>query len=119
MRPTLWPLPLLLALAEPAFAQDPPADTPRNEVPIQDAVPVPDRWWIPFSYYPLNEPGSPEDPYHQNLLKGDYPIIGQNIFLSLTARSDTTVEERRLPTPSNVSTNQARNPDFFGGGDQL
>jgi len=80
---------------------------------------VPDRWWIPFSYYPLNEPWSLEDPYHQNILKGDYPILGQNTFLSLTGRSDTTYEARRLPTPSNVSTSQARNPDFFGGGDQL
>ena len=119
MRTPLWLLPLLLALGGPAFGQEPPPEKPKNEVPIPDAVPVPDRWWIPFSYYPLNEPGSLEDPYHQNLLKGDYPIIGQNTFLSLTGRSDTTFEARRLPTPSNVSTNQARNPDFFGGGDQL
>jgi hypothetical protein len=119
MRPLLGPIPLFLALTTSALAQEPPPDQPRREAPIQDAVPVPDRWWIPFSYYPLNEPGSLEDPYHQNILKGDYPIIGQNIFLSLTGRSDTTLEARRLPTPSNVSTNQARNPDFFGGGDQL
>ncbi len=119
MRAPLWLLPLLLALAAPAFGQEPPKDKPKSETPIPDAVPVPDRWWIPFSYYPLNEPGSLEDPYHQNILKGDYPIIGQNTFLSLTGRSDTTYEARRLPTPSNVSTSQARNPDFFGGGDQL
>jgi len=119
MRTPLWLLPLFLALVAPAFGQDPPAEKPKHDGSIPDAVPVPDRWWIPFSYYPLNEPGSPEDPYHQNILKGDYPIIGQNTFLSLTGRSDSTFEARRLPTPSNVSTNQARNPDFFGGGDQL
>jgi hypothetical protein len=122
-RPPLWLPPLLLALGAPAFAQDAPAEKPKGEpkgdAPIPDAVPVPDRWWIPFSFYPLNEPGSLADPYHQNVLKGDYPIFGQNYFLSLTGRSDTTLELRRLPTPSNVSTNQARNPDFFGGGDQL
>ncbi len=108
-----------LVLAAAAYGQDPPAAKPKNDEPIPDVVPLPDRWRIPFSYYPLNEPGSLEDPYHQNILKGDYPILGQNIFMALSARSDTTLEGRRLPTPSNVSTNQARNPDFFGGGDQL
>jgi hypothetical protein len=109
---------LLLALAAQDPPKEQPKEPPKSETPIPDAVPVPDRWWIPFSYYPLNEPGSLEDPYHQNILKGDYPIIGQNIFLNLIGRSDTTFEARRLPTPSNVSTNQARNPDFFGGGEQ-
>jgi len=113
---TGWVVAALLAVC----AQEPPKqEAPKSETPIPDAVPVPDRWWIPFSYYPLNEPGSLADPYHQNILKGDYPILGQNIFLNLTGRSDTTFEARRLPTPSNVSTNQAKNPDFFGGGDQL
>lgn len=109
----------MIALLLAALGQDPPPQRPGGDEPIPDAVPLPDRWWIPFSYYPLNEPGTLEDPYHQNILKGDYPILGQNIFMSLSARSDTTLEGRRLPTPSNVSTNQARNPDFFGGGDQL
>jgi len=119
MNAVAWMIPLLLAAAGPLLAQDPPTEKPKNNEPIPDAIPVPDRWKIPFSFYPLNEPGGLEDPYHQNILKGDYPILGQNLFLSLTGRSDTTFEARRLPTPSNVSTQQARNPDFFGGGDQL
>ncbi|HZE99990.1 MAG TPA: hypothetical protein VE981_23485 [Planctomycetota bacterium] len=120
MKTPLWTLAILAALAVPAVAQEPSAEEkPKSDAPIPDAVPVPDRWRIPFSYYPLNEPGSLVDPYHQNILKGDYPILGQDIFLNLTGRSDTTIEARRLPTPTNVSTNQARNPDFFGGGDQL
>jgi hypothetical protein len=101
--------------------QDPPAGEPKKpqEPPLQDAVPVLDRWRILFPDYPLNEPGQLYDPYHQNPIKGDYPILGENTFLSLGARSDTTVEDRRLPTPSGVSTARAGSPDFFGFGEQL
>ncbi|HEX7901060.1 MAG TPA: hypothetical protein VF950_25090 [Planctomycetota bacterium] len=87
--------------------------------PLQDAVPVRDRWRIPFPDYPLNQPGNGIDPYHQNTLKGDYPILGQNIFAALTARSDTTIETRRVPTPSGVSAAGAGRLDFFGEGEQL
>ena len=48
------------------------------------------------------------DPYNQNVLKGDYPIFGQNIFLNLSAISDTLFEARRLPTPSDVSRPRIR-----------
>src|SRR5262249_44813490 len=42
--------------------------------------------------------GLPDDSYHQNVLKGDYPIFGtQNLFLNITALSDTFAEARRLP----------------------
>jgi len=68
---SLWLLPLLLALAAPAFGQEPPPNKPKSEAPIPDAVPVPGPLVDSFSYYPLNEPGSLEDPYHQNILKGD------------------------------------------------
>jgi hypothetical protein len=86
--------------------------------PLQDAVPVPDRWRIPFPDYPLNEPGRLYDPYRQNILKGDYPVLGQNIFAVITAKSDTTVETRRVPVPSGVSTVNGGSPSFFGDGDQ-
>jgi hypothetical protein len=87
--------------------------------PLQDAVPVPDRWRVPFPDYPLNEPGNLYDPYRQNVLKGDYPILGQDIFASLTARSDTTLETRRVPTPSGASAAGGNRLDFFGEGEQL
>ena len=47
------------------------------------------RWW---------------DPYNQNVLKGDYPIKGNKLFMILTAVSTTNVEQRRAPTPSDVSS---------------
>jgi len=51
------------------------------------------------------------DPFNRNKLKGDEPIwpsrLGQQVFLNLTATSDTTFDARRVPSPSNVS---AANP---------
>src|SRR5262249_37858137 len=54
------------------------------------------------------------DPYNQNLLKGDYPIWGQDVFLKLTAASETSVEGRSAPTAGGVSTAQPGTFDFFG-----
>jgi len=92
-----------------------------------DFLPIPDRWRIggpPESRF-SNEPGAygnaqagPFDPYKQNVLKGDYPIIGQDIFLSLSATSDTLFEARRLPVPSGVSTKDIDSLAFFGAGRQ-
>ena len=61
-----------------------------------NTVPVPDRWRIGFAPWQRYTSGSIETPYdstqtflwypyQQSLLKGDVPIIGQNIFLDLTA----------------------------------
>jgi len=94
-----------------------------------DFTPVPDRWRIGLPPWDRNPPstaydapyrrGSLLNPYRQNVLKGDYPILGQNTFFAFTATSDTTVEARKLPTPSGVSTAKADSADFFGSGDQL
>jgi hypothetical protein len=100
------------------MAQDPPEGPRKADAPPQDAQPVPSRWRIPFPDYPLNEPGGLLDPYHQNFLKGDYPVLGEDTFLNFTGRGDTTFETRRLPTPSGVSTAHVGSPDFFGGGGQ-
>ena len=89
---------------------------------------VPDRWRVGLPRWKRiadttgtdspYEPGRLTDPYAQNVLKGDYPILGQNVFFVFTAISDTLFESRRLPTPSGVSTAEARRADFFGSGDQ-
>jgi hypothetical protein len=75
----------------------------RYERPIE-APYVPGRWW---------------DPYNQNVLKGDFPIFGQNVFINLSAISDTLFEVRRVPTASNVSSADPGNADVFGNGDQM
>ena len=130
---------LLIDLAR-AHAQEPPrADAPLGEagptsvrpVPIQtspDFVPIPDRWRLGFPDWnryerPLTdapfERGRWWDPYHQNVLKGDYPIFGQKYFLAVSGISDTLFELRRIPLPSNVSAAQAGRDEFFGPGDQI
>ncbi len=62
------------------------------------------RWW---------------DPYNQSVLKGDYPIKGNNIFMILSAVSTTGIELRRAPTPSDVSSDEPGSAEFFGQPEQL
>ena len=58
-------------------------------------------------------------PYRQSILKGDLPIIGQDIFLDLTASSETVFEARRLPTPSGLGSARPGSSEFFGQSEQL
>ncbi|HEV2828186.1 MAG TPA: carboxypeptidase-like regulatory domain-containing protein [Pyrinomonadaceae bacterium] len=62
------------------------------------------RWW---------------DPYNQSKLKGDYPIKGNKLFMILSAVSTTGLEQRRAPTPSDVSTDEPGSAEFFGQPEQL
>jgi len=87
---------------------------------VQHFVPMEDRWRdIVPPPYELNVKGHWYDPYNQNVLKGDYPIAGQNTFLVLTATLDNFVEGARLPTPSGVSTADPLSQSFFGRGERL
>ena len=54
----------------------------KGHPPVDDYPYVPGHWW---------------DPYNQNVLKGDYPIIGQNTFLAITAQSSTLTEYHQVP----------------------
>lgn len=87
------------------------------------------RWrvgFVPWERYtggdtetPYQTPGPVLwDPYRQSILKGDAPVIGQDIFLDLTARSETEVDARTLPTPSGISTAIPNSSDFFGRSEQ-
>ncbi len=132
----LWSAP---ALAQTAPAGD--ADRPRppgyvgrplggHPSPIDtspDFVPIPDRWRLGLPNWnryerPIEAPYVPGrwwDPYNQNVLKGDFPILGQNVFMSLSAIADTLFEARRVPTASGVSSADPDSADVFGNGDQL
>lgn len=86
----------------------------------QDFLIIKDRWRkIKPPEYELNVKGRTIDPYNQNKLKGDYPIIGQNTFLVLTATAANVVEGSRLPTPSGVSTDAFNSLDVFQQGERL
>jgi len=58
------------------------------------------------------------DPFDTNKLKGDVPLFGQTFF-NFTGISDTLLDGRRLPEPSNVSTARPGEPGFFGRGGQF
>ncbi|HUF16684.1 MAG TPA: Ig-like domain-containing protein, partial [Thermoanaerobaculia bacterium] len=98
----------------------PPAETLPEIVPnLDEFQATTDRWRIVPPAYELDEKSRGWwDPYNQNVLKGDFPIIGQNIFLSLTGTSDTLLEGRSVPTPSGPSAERAGATEFFGEGDQ-
>lgn len=105
-----------------------PADGPLVYPP--GAVPMPNRWRVPYAHWRRYDPERGEQPYQdeklhlwhpyrQSLLKGDAPIIGQDIFLNLTAASLTEFEARRLPTPSGVSAARPGSVEFYGRSDNL
>ena len=100
-------------------------------VPAPQRRETPDRWRITFPEYdrygdrgargrdiPFKR-GRWWDPYNQNVLKGDYPIKGDKLFMILTAVSSTSVEQRRAPTPSDVSTVDPLSGEFFGRPEQF
>lgn len=99
----------------------PSAEKPRRKKPMpKDFVPLPDRWRdIKTPPYEKNVQGRWYDPYNQNVLKGDYPILGQNTFLVFTASTDNVADIARLPTPSGVSTANGQGQNFFGQGERL
>jgi len=87
-----------------------------------------DRWRIglpAYDRYGLGHPrvfdypfrlGSLTDPYNQNVLKGDYPIIGQSTFLNMTGSFTMLNEGRNIPTATTPFESTARpfTDDFFG-----
>ncbi len=104
--------------------QPPPEPQP---APDQVFHPEPDRWSIAMpdwdrygigGEHPYVK-GSKWDPFNRNKLKGDVPIIGKQTFLNLTATSDTFLDGRRLPTPTDVSSAQPGSSEFFGKGGQF
>ena len=110
-------------------AEQPAQTIPPVELPPADQVfrTEPDRWLITMpdwdrygtgGEHPYVK-GSRWDPFNRNKLKGDLPIFGQQTFLNLTLISDTFMDFRRLPTPSNISSARPGSSGFFGKGEQF
>jgi len=102
---------------------------PYEEGPVPEgSEPVPNRWFIGFGRWQRYADPSAETPYQSEVklwhpylrstLKGDAPIIGQNIFLNLTVSDFFEFEARKLPTPSGVSTARPNSSEFFGRSEQ-
>lgn len=116
----------LLGLAAQAAASpqepDPAAPEARREpeAPARPHFePMPDRWSIEGPPYEINSSKSPWDPYNRNKLKGDYPVLGQDIFLNLTAFNSAIFEGRNIPVPRGITGPTPANEDFFGRGEQF
>jgi hypothetical protein len=91
-------------------------------------VPIEDRWRLGYPWWDRYGKGHPLedeypymlgrlfDPYNQNVLKGDYPIIGQHTFLDITAMSNLDFEGRMVPTQTSPFESTARpfSGNFFG-----
>jgi hypothetical protein len=88
-------------------------NAPPPEAFPADQIPVPDRWRILDG---LGGGGTEWfDPYNQNTIKGDKPILGDDWFLNLTGISDSVAEERSFPVPVGIQTTQRSNSlDTFG-----
>ena len=114
--------------ADPNYVLNP---QPESLPPVADVfATVPDRWALQqpeYKRYNTNDEviyshSRWYDPFNRNKLKGDEPIwpehLGQQVFLNLTATSDTSLDARRVPSPSNVSAANPGSSTFFGRGEQ-
>ncbi len=120
-----------LTLLAPCRGQDPtppPQQPPATTPPLRDFEPMPSRWFAPGRpvtdieppQYVVNERASPWNPYRQNALKGDFPILGtEDLFFSFTATNRLFIERRNVPTPTGITGPGPVRPGFFGDGDQL
>lgn len=101
---------------------------PSEDQETSHFVPMEDRWrtglppWDRYGRghprlddYPF-APGNIWNPYTQNLLKEDYPVIGQHTFFDMRASSRTICNWRQVPTPDTPyeSTPTPGQEDFFG-----
>lgn len=108
------PKDIVTPIVDPSQVEPPKANLPR------ESIAVPDRWRIMQSLgfkYPLY------DPYHQNPLKADLPVLqdvlGPNWFFNLGVISDSLIEERRIPVPVSPTTSTVvGQSNVFGRGDQ-
>ena len=135
LEPAAPPLPDLPPALIPTDYRYPPPlgySGPSGVIPRSGSNPeydtVEDRWRIGFpdwDRYGLGRPqvfdypyrlGRKFDPYGQHVLKGDYPILGQNVFLALSGTAASLVEGRGIPTATTPFESTARDTtrDFFG-----
>ncbi len=103
---------------KPLGAAGPSRDRRRPLTEDADFMVIQDRWRVGIPEDPRFRKGSILNPFRQNVLKGDYPIVGNKTFLNLTIVSETNAEFRRLPVPQDVSSRNPGSFEFFGRGRQ-
>jgi hypothetical protein len=109
-------------IAELAPEYLPPVADVFNVVPNRWALNQPDYRRYPHAGEYLYTKPHWYDPFNRNRFKGDEPIwpevLGQQVFLNITASSETFFDGRRVPSPSGVSAAQPGSSGFFGRGEQ-
>jgi hypothetical protein len=126
--------PYLLTPSHPPLGYSGPSSViPSERQSTSHFVPAEDRWRIGFPAWDRYGKGHPAgddypyvegawyDPYNQNLLKGDYPIAGQDVFFKLQLKQLNLFELRQTPiptTPFEATLNPFDN-EFFGDPNQL
>jgi hypothetical protein len=122
------PIADVLTPVDPALGYSGPSGVQHGVRPNRDFLPMGDRWRIGFPEWDRYGNGHPLlddypfelghwwDPFNQNVLKGDYPIIGQHTFLNVTASTLLLYEPRQLPAPTTPfeSTLRPGQEEFFG-----
>ncbi|TWT61495.1 hypothetical protein [Rubinisphaera italica] len=105
---------------------------PKDAQTSSHFVPVEDRWRSGFpdwDRYDKEQPpgidypyehGRWYDPYNQNYLKGDFPILGQHLFMNFTGELESVQEFRQLPVATSPfeSTVDPFSDPFFGDPNQ-
>lgn len=106
---------------------------PREVQGDNDFIPLEDRWRLGYPAWDRYGKGHPLlddypydlgrliNPYQLNVLKGDYPILGQNTFFNFTGLALSLVDTRQIPTQTTPfeSTARPHENEFFGIPNQL
>jgi Carboxypeptidase regulatory-like domain len=114
--------------SDPAYIQElapdylPPVADVYNAVPNRWALTQPDYRRYPQGGEYIYTRSRWYDPFNRNRYKGDEPIwpkvLGQQTFLNITATAETFFDGRRMPSPSNESSERPGSSTFFGKGEQ-
>jgi hypothetical protein len=114
--------------SDPAYIQElapdylPPVADVYNAVPNRWALSQPDYRRYPQGGEYIYTRSRWYDPFNRNRYKGDEPIwpkvLGQQTFLNITATAESFFDGRRVPSPSNESSERPGSSTFFGKGEQ-
>ena len=119
---------LLTEFNPPNGFAGPSSILPREFQTSSHFVPVEDRWRIGYPEWDRYGRGHPFvddypyikgnfwDPYNQNVLKGDYPIVGQHTFMNVTIQNRFIQNFQKNPigTTPFESTRDPAQEEFFG-----
>ena len=125
--------PFVSTLIDPPSGFTGPTGILSTVSPNRDYIPIEDRWRLGYPEWDRYGREHPQlddypyvlghwwNPYKQHVLKGDYPIIGQHVFLNLTGATFALFEGRSLPTATTPFESTARpfQEEFFGRPNQF